>query len=85
MNRIFDAILLYQELLAQIAGPRFEIVDKYSGNQLPYRWEIRTVTEPIQNVTTVALHKNEILCMNGKRKDEMLEYLRGRFGHLLSI
>jgi hypothetical protein len=77
-----DEISQYGELLAAVAGPAFEGRNKYAGNQLPYRWEFRTVIEPIQYVATIELTSNEVLEMNGKSPGQRLEYLRSRFSHL---
>ncbi len=82
MNPLQQLIDAYGKPLSEVAGHDFEIINKYDGHQLPYRWEVRTKVEPIRFVTTIRLTKNDILRMNGLREAERLKYLRGKFGHL---
>ena len=84
MDPVQNQIVHYATLLAQIAGPTFEWINKYDPYQLPYRWEFRTRIEPIQYVATIELTTDDVLGMNGMSDDQKREYLRKRFGHLFS-
>jgi hypothetical protein len=81
LQQLIDA---YGKLLSEIAGHHFEIINKYDGRQLPYRWEVRTKVEPIRYVATIQLTARDILRMNVPREDERQEYLRNKFGHLFA-
>jgi hypothetical protein len=76
-----DEIIESGKLLAEVAGPAFEGINKYDGHQLPYTWEFSTKIEPIQHVATIELTPSDILAMNGKSYDQKLEYLHSRFAH----
>lgn len=79
-----DEIAKYGKLLAEIAGPTFEGIYKPYGNQLPYRWEFRTVNEPVRYVATIGLTAADIVSMNGAGEFDKREYLCSRFSHLFS-
>jgi hypothetical protein len=84
MNPIQQQIAEIGELLSIITGPAFEVVNKYWGSQLPYRWEARTVVEPIRYVATIELNPSDVLRMDVMPFYEKREYLRGRFAHLFA-
>jgi hypothetical protein len=79
-----EEIISYGKLLAEIAGPALRGTHKPYGNQLPYRWEFTTTTEPLEYVTTIPFAASDIVRMNTMNDDQKTEYLRARFAHLFN-
>ncbi len=76
-----EKVRLYGVLLARIWDPPCEVLHKETADRSPYRWEIRTRSEPPDHVTTVAFTSDDVLAMNQKKSDEQrIEYLEKRFG-----
>ena len=84
MNPLQQQIDEYGSLFSQIAGPSFEVISDPSFCHLPYRWKFISRTEPSRKVGPIELATKDVLCMNGRRRYEKLDYLRGRFVHLFT-
>jgi hypothetical protein len=84
-----DAVVLRTEflgwLLQQILGDSYAVVHKVSGDRPLYTWEIRTVVEPIQYLTTVSLETDDVLKLNGANEDEQRDYLRSKVSRLMLL
>jgi hypothetical protein len=82
MNPLQEWIDEFRSLFSEIAGPLFEVVSDPNFHELPCRYRFISITEPGRYVEPIELTTSDILCMNGRRRYEKLDYLRGRFGHL---
>jgi len=80
LNVIPEEIAYYEIFLSEIASSDLEMVHKYDGHQLPYRWEFRTRGVDARYVATVEFSPDDILAMNGKSDDQKRDYLRAKFG-----
>jgi hypothetical protein len=81
-TRLEEQLDLYTRILQEIAGPTRDVVNKYGGHQLPYRWEIREL-DPPKFLEAFAFTAEDILAMNGKSEKAQNEYLRTRFSTVL--
>jgi hypothetical protein len=82
MNPLQQLIGEIRNLFSEIAGPSFAVVSDPGFHHLPYRFKFVSKTAPGKHVAPIELTVEDVLCMNGRRRYEKLDYLRGRFGHL---
>jgi hypothetical protein len=79
-----EQLAYYESILREISSSELEQINKYFGNQLPYRWEFRTRVEPIEYFATVELTASDILTMNSMNDGQKREYLGTKFGEMLN-
>jgi len=84
MNPLQQLIDEIRDLFSEIAGPSFEVVNDPDFHHLPYRCKFISKTQPGKYVAPIELTTGDVRCMNGRRRYEKLDYLRGRFGHLFT-
>jgi hypothetical protein len=85
MDTLQERIDFYQRLLKVIAGPAFVIQQSPHVDprlQFPFRWACLAATEPMEFVTTIKFSKDDELKVIGRSEDQLIEYLRERYGHL---
>jgi hypothetical protein len=83
IDETFWEIIGFQKLLVQAVGPEFELVHKFYGKQLPYRWEIRTSKKPVECLDTIELRADDLEYMKGRSEADKLRYLQGKLQGLL--
>jgi hypothetical protein len=79
-NTVPEQIHIYGTYLAKVWGPMYEVLHKEVSDELPYRWEVRTIVEPVKYVRTISLSSDDILSMNGKSSKQHMVYLARAFG-----